>query len=399
MGKLNAALQKNVKNLLDVNEAWTEYAISCEIKAASVSNKLEVTTRKSQFGNNQAAAGLNNHVQMGSANPFATTVDKPWLGINHMLLGSKTMVIQPQQVNETVPAHIAPANMQLPDGERKRSRESSTTNEAKNLHNVNFPVPNFAPPQIRDEMIALRESDRLLCQQVLTGIVLMQSKRLRVQFAEKQNQALQHLVNSVRGPLLNLLKQKDVELSNFKRLNCALHEGINDLYNENQKLSDCAGAWKIKAVSLYTNLEVAMGELRRLQGLVPAIGAVEAPHEEQEAKSYSGSNVSAENTPGNSQEWQRQKMVKPPLRRQTMNNQAVAAFAEKVKIGMAETGEGSGEKKKCMLCDEFELSVLAWPCWHLCFCIVCGTPESRLQGGPCPVCGVIIKAAVPVSII
>ncbi|WOG81608.1 hypothetical protein DCAR_0100759 [Daucus carota subsp. sativus] len=332
MGKLNAALQKNVKNLLDVNEAWTEYAISCEIKAASVSNKLEVTTRKSQFGNNQAAAGLNNHVQMGSANPFATTVDKPWLGINHMLLGSKTMVIQPQQVNETVPAHIAPANMQLPDGERKRSRESSTTNEAKNLHNVNFPVPNFAPPQIRDEMIALRESDRLLCQQydirnsylfllmlglvkVLTGIVLMQSKRLRVQFAEKQNQALQHLVNSVRGPLLNLLKQKDVELSNFKRLNCALHEGINDLYNENQKLSDCAGAWKIKAVSLYTNLEVAMGELRRLQGLVPAIGAVEAPHEEQEAKSYSGSNVSAENTPGNSQEWQRQKMVKPPLRR------------------------------------------------------------------------------------
>ena len=82
-----------------------------------------------------------------------------------------------------------------------------------------------------------------------------------------------------------------------------------------------------------------------------------------------------------------------------MNNQAVAAFAEKVKIGMAETGEGSGEKKKCLLCDEFELSVLAWPCWHLCFCMVCGTPESRLQGGPCPVCGVIIKAAVPVSII
>ena len=42
MGKLNAALHKNVKNLLDVNEAWTEYAISCEIKAASISNKLEV---------------------------------------------------------------------------------------------------------------------------------------------------------------------------------------------------------------------------------------------------------------------------------------------------------------------------------------------------------------------
>ena len=43
MGKLNAALQKNVKNLLDVNEAWTKYAISCEIKNASISHKLEVT--------------------------------------------------------------------------------------------------------------------------------------------------------------------------------------------------------------------------------------------------------------------------------------------------------------------------------------------------------------------
>ena len=118
-----------------------------------------------QSGNDQAASGLNNHVQMGSANPFATTVNNPWLGINHMLLGSKNMVIQPQ-VNETVPAHSAPANMQLPDGDRKRPRESSITNEAINLHNLYFPVPNFAPPQIRDEMISLRESDRLLCQQV-----------------------------------------------------------------------------------------------------------------------------------------------------------------------------------------------------------------------------------------
>nr|XP_017245079.1 PREDICTED: E3 ubiquitin-protein ligase BOI-like [Daucus carota subsp. sativus] len=327
-----------------------------------------------QSGNDQAASGLNNHVQMGSANPFATTVNNPWLRINHMLLGSKNMVIQPQ-VNETVPAHSAPANMQLPDGQRKRSRESSITNEAINLHNLYFPVPNFAPPQIRDEMIALRESDRLLCQQ---------SKKIRVQFAEKQNQALQHLVNSVRGPLVNLLKQKDVELSNFKRLNCALHEGINDLYNENQKLSDCAGAWKIKAVSLYTNLEVAMGELRRLQGLVPAIGAVEAPHEEQEAKSYSGSNVSAENTPGNSQA--------------VAKAEDGETAAEKVQIGAAETGEGSGEKMMCLICGELETSVLALPCRHLCFCLVCGTRESLLYG-PCPVCETTMIATAPISFI
>ncbi|XP_063950474.1 BOI-related E3 ubiquitin-protein ligase 1-like [Daucus carota subsp. sativus] len=359
--------------------SWGEFELSvfgvAMLASLLLHGLLEPRIQSSrQFGNNQAAAGLNNHVQMGSANPFATTVDNPWLGINHMLLGSINMVIQPQ-VNETVPAHSAPANMQLPDGERKRSRESSITNEANNLHNVNFPVRNFAPPQIRDEMIALRESDRLLCQQ---------SKRLRVQFAEKENQALQHLVNSVRGPLLNLLKQKDVELSNFKRLNCALHEGINDLYNENQKLSDCAGAWKIKAVSLYTNLEVAIGELRRLQGLVPAIGAVEAPHEEQEAKSYSGSNVSAENTPGNSQA--------------VAKAEDGETATEKVQIGAAETGEGSGEKMMCKSCGELETSVLALPCRHLCFCIVCGTRESLLYC-PCPVCETVMTATAPLSFI
>ena len=39
--KLNVTLEKNVKNLLDENLAWTKYAISSEMKAASLSQKFE----------------------------------------------------------------------------------------------------------------------------------------------------------------------------------------------------------------------------------------------------------------------------------------------------------------------------------------------------------------------
>jgi len=35
--KLNVTLEKNVKNLLDANLAWTKCAISCEMKATSLS--------------------------------------------------------------------------------------------------------------------------------------------------------------------------------------------------------------------------------------------------------------------------------------------------------------------------------------------------------------------------
>ena len=39
--KLNVTLEKNMKNLLDENLAWTKYVISCEMKEASLSHKFE----------------------------------------------------------------------------------------------------------------------------------------------------------------------------------------------------------------------------------------------------------------------------------------------------------------------------------------------------------------------
>ena len=40
---INVALKKNVKNLLHENLAWRKYAISCLMKAASLSHKLEAS--------------------------------------------------------------------------------------------------------------------------------------------------------------------------------------------------------------------------------------------------------------------------------------------------------------------------------------------------------------------
>lgn len=222
--------------------------------------------------NNQAAAGFNNPVQMGSANPFATTVEDPWLGINPVL-GSNNMVIQPL-MNATISAHNGPANMQLPNGQRKRSRVS--INQVNN-QNVYYPVLDYAPQHIQS--------------------------------------------------ILNILKEQDAEITNLWAFNNALREVVKDLVDENQKLIECAITWKIKTVSLHTELEAAMAEVRRLQGLVAANCAVAASHEEQEVRSYCGSNVSAENTPENSQS--------------VAKVEDGETAAEEVQTGAAEMGEGS----------------------------------------------------------
>ena len=78
-----------------------------------------------------------------------------------------------------------------------------------------------------------------------------------------------------------------------------------------------------------------MAEVSRLPWLLTPNGALVAPAEEQNVASFVDTNV--------------------PKRTQTHKE----SVAEKVKTGAAETGEGSGEKKKAMICGELEMSVLA----------------------------------------
>lgn len=115
--------------------------------------------------NDQAGAPKfnNNPVQMGKANPFATTVENPWLGMNHMfLVGSNNMEIQTPTIPTTT-THSGPANS-LPDDRRKRPRVS-TENQVDSF-NFNFPLPYSALESIRNDMTALTETDRKLWQQV-----------------------------------------------------------------------------------------------------------------------------------------------------------------------------------------------------------------------------------------
>ncbi|XP_063948206.1 BOI-related E3 ubiquitin-protein ligase 1-like [Daucus carota subsp. sativus] len=307
-----------------------------------------ITTNDRQTVNNQAAAAArfsSNSVQMGINQP---------------------------QTNTVISGNSGPANMQLPNSQRTRSRDLME-NQGNN-QNVFYPVPDYAPEDIREDMMAIRDAAHVLCQG---------SKRLRILFEEKQKEAVQHLVDSARIPILQKLNEKNGEIVKLRKLNMTLEK---NLLNENLAWREYAISCEIKVASLSNKLEAAMAEVSRLQGLLPPNDTLAAPAEAQNVASFAHTNVSEKNTNAQGEA----KVVAVQDAQETE--------AEKIKTRAAEKGEGSGEKKKCMLCGEFEMSVLAWPCWHLCFCMVCGTPESRLQGLPCPVCGVTMKAAVPVSI-
>lgn len=205
-----------------------------------------------------------------------------------------------------------------------------------------------------------------------------------MQLGEKQNQAVGLLVDSARAPLLKKLKERDEETVNMLKLNMELQEHVKNLFHQNQLWREHATACEIKAMSLANDLENVQAEVSRLRGIVRSYGAVAAPHEQQDVKSYCESNLSGKNIQRNAQGWITAKVV-----------DVSETAAKKVHTGVAETGEGSGENKMCKSCGEMEMTFLAMPCMHLCFCVVCGTRESRLPG-PCPVCASTMTTTTPI---
>ncbi|KAK1384771.1 hypothetical protein POM88_022506 [Heracleum sosnowskyi] len=347
-----------------------------------ISRNVTITNRQS-VNDQEGASRFNNPVQMGTAHPFATTMENPWLGMNHMLLGSNNMVIQ-AQTNPMTSTNTGPANS-LPDDRQKRPRSVSTANQVQNFI-CNFPLQSSALESIKHEMIALTEADSILCRE---------SKRLRMQFIDKQTEAMGHLVDSARAPIIKNMKEKDEEIANMRKLNMELQENVKNLSHQSQAWKEYATACEIKAMSLRNDLEVVLAEVSRLQGLVQSNGAVAQsngavanPCEEHVVNSYCESNVSGKNAQRNVQGFIRVK-VEDARDRETAG--------KKVQTGAAEMGEGSGEKKMCESCGEMEMSFMGLPCRHLCFCVVCGTKESRLCG-PCPVCASTMNPTTRVSL-
>lgn len=207
---------------------------------------------------------------------------------------------------------------------------------------------------------------------------LMQAKSVRMQLAEKQSQAVGHLVDNIRTPLLKKLKEKDEEIVNMGKLNMKLEEKVNNLFHLIHTWKQYATSCENKAMSMLNHLEEVQAEVSRLKELLRSYGAVAAPPEEQNLKSHCASNVSGNNTQRNAQGCIRVEV-----------EDAGETKGKKVQTGAAETGEGSGVKKVCESCGRLENTLMGSPWEHLCICLVCGTGEARLCG-PCPVCATTV---------
>lgn len=204
---------------------------------------------------------------------------------------------------------------------------------------------------------------------VCTGILLMQSKRLKMQFPKNQNQAVQP-----ETPILSVIKESDAEILSLGNSNMPFQEDVKNFSVDNQKRREYATNWEFKTMSAHNSLELACAMVRMLHRFLPLHNSAE----EHDVKSYNDCNVSEKNAPSNAQ--------------------VVAVKDVSRTSGEVQTGEGSGMKRMCMRCKEMEMSFLALPCRHLCFCIVCGTRQSILQD-PCPVCETTITATAPVSLV
>ncbi|KAL8101350.1 uncharacterized protein LOC141684828 [Apium graveolens] len=265
------------------------------------SRLITATNRRSV--NDQAARASFNHpvhpVQMASAN----------------------LVIQ-GQINAMTSTHDGPL-----EGRSKRPRVS-TENEVNNESYGYFRIPDYAPQNIKDEMLRIRETSHKLFEQ---------SKMLRMQFADKQNEAVKHLVERARSPVETRLKEREAEIVALRKWNTEVREDAENLRRAKKSWMEHAIRCEIEATILRNELEAARAEVRRLQGLVPPNVAVEALPLEQDGKSNCAGTVSRNNTQRNAQGCVRVKV-----------EDGVEIAAEKVPqtgASTVERGEGSGKKE------------------------------------------------------
>ena len=119
------------------------------------------------------------------------------------------------------------------------------------------------------------------------------------------------------------------------------------LLDENLSWTKYAISYEIKDASRSHKLEAAVVEVSRLKWLLPPNGALSASDKEKNFVSFLNTNFYKKNL--NTQGKAQVVAVKDVQETE----------AEKVKNRSIETGEGSGENKKCMICTVLEMSILA----------------------------------------
>lgn len=188
-------------------------------------------------------AKLNNFVEMGCANPFATTTENPWLGLNHQFLGMNDMMIQPQTNSIELESGLS---NNLPNGPRKRSRDSM----------VQF------------------------------------NKNINFEFETQQDGDVKFMLASVTSQFVKRLKLKNDQISRMGKLNMALEERMNSLYAETQLWKDVANKAEVTAMTLRKDIDTILGKVSKLNGHMPC----NAVAVDEEAESCCGSTDSGQAT-------------------------------------------------------------------------------------------------------
>ncbi|CAH9076260.1 unnamed protein product [Cuscuta epithymum] len=236
---------------------------------------------------------------------------------------------------------------QLP---KKRSRDSlhpspAAVPQKPNLHQI----PSFFG---EDDVLPIVQQYQL----DIDSIVSHHTKKIKMEFEERQKQQGRVLVASIGEKVMKKLKEKDDHIQRMMKLNMALQEKLKNLYVENQLWRDLAQSNEATANSLRSDLEQVLNHIggERISGGGAA--------EEEDAGSCCGSYNPRFEEP-------------------------------EVGTGPPET-ERAGDRM-CRKCGERESTVLLLPCRHLCLCSVCG---STTMPRNCPICNSSMNATVHVNL-
>ncbi|PIN00347.1 putative E3 ubiquitin ligase [Handroanthus impetiginosus] len=236
---------------------------------------------------------------------------------------------------------------------RKRSRESvdqlyATTNFPLLQKNNNVSqVESFAGQDILPQFQQY--------QLEIDAIISQHTKKIRLEFEEKQKQQSRLLAAAIREGVMKKLNEKDEQILRLGKLNMVLQDRVRSLYVENQLLRDLAQTNEATAKSLRSNLEQVLlhvgdaGEER-----VCGVAAVE-----EDVESCCGSSDHGRDAQDK------------------------------------EEGSGCYSDRRCKRCGDRESCVLLLPCRHLCICNVCGSGSHQLQS--CPVCNSSVTGTLHVN--
>ncbi|KAL1834442.1 hypothetical protein ACET3Z_004093 [Daucus carota] len=307
----------------------------------------QIITNNREFGKIDEAK-LNNPVQMASANPFATTMENPWMGMNHQFMGMNNMVIQPEtnfvKVENEVPVI-------LPNDPRKRSRDSMENQ----FDNLNIPpmITDDVPPGFAPQTNFLQDEYH---QWDIDYILSQFTKNIKVELETQTERDLKFLLASLTSKFIKKMKIQSEKISRIARLNMALQERAKALCAETQLYKDIARHAELTNMSLRRDFDRILAKVSKHNRPMPNEAA------EQDAESCYGSTDFGNNDQGVDQD---------------------------VTTRIPEICN-----RMCKKCGERESSVLLLPCRHLCLCGVCG---SSVQAN-CPVCDTGMTATVHVCL-